>query len=279
MCRALIAGLLVMTLVVLSAALAPAQSESAAPPTGPARAVQADAIVIGRVVALEDKDIRVNDVTYRIAIVKVRETLKGKKEETVRLGFVRPANAPPEAVFRAVPPHHLNYLVGDEGLFFLDKGPDGKFRTTHGLQAFVTSRNEYLKQEIDDAKLVVKIGDHPSKYLKSDSTPERLLAATLLIQTYRKRNINAKQEPIDAEESKLILKALAGAQWEVREIKKGTASDPRVHPYMLFSQLGLSAADGWLAPQNAAAAELYKAAREWLDKNWDSHRIQKYVGD
>jgi len=75
MCRALIAGLFVMALFALSAALAPAQSESFAPPTGPARAAQADAIVIGRVVALEDRDIRLNDVTYRIAIVKVRDVV------------------------------------------------------------------------------------------------------------------------------------------------------------------------------------------------------------
>ena len=39
--------------------------------------MQADAVVVGRVVALEDKDMAIGGVNYRVAVVQVTEALKG----------------------------------------------------------------------------------------------------------------------------------------------------------------------------------------------------------
>src|SRR5262245_36335608 len=68
----------------------------AVPRPSPTRAAQADAIVVGRVVALEPKDIEVAGpggakTTYRIAVVNVTESVAGAKGvKSVRVGFVPP---------------------------------------------------------------------------------------------------------------------------------------------------------------------------------------------
>src|SRR5438876_6184694 len=108
----------------------------AMPQPGPVRTAQADAVVVGRVVALEDKDVQVQSITYRIAVVNVTETIKGAKEQMVRVGFVPPPVAPnpggvPVPIRR--PGFNPQYAVGQDGLFFLSKGPDGKFYTTSGF--------------------------------------------------------------------------------------------------------------------------------------------------
>src|SRR5215469_14637216 len=61
------------------------------PQPGPTRVVNADAIVVGKVVALEPQDVTVDKVNYRIAVVKVDQALRGAKDaKTVRIGFLPP---------------------------------------------------------------------------------------------------------------------------------------------------------------------------------------------
>src|SRR5262249_23234132 len=65
----------------------------------PGRAAQADAVVVGRVIALEPKEVEVTGpggakVTYRVAVVNVTETVAGVKEKSVRVAFVPPPMGP-----------------------------------------------------------------------------------------------------------------------------------------------------------------------------------------
>src|SRR5262249_42898765 len=140
---------------------------------------------------------------------------------------------------------------------------------------FVASDSGTFKKDVEDAKLSVKIGNEPVKYLKSDNAEERIFAATMLITTYRNARPGAKLEPIPGEESKLILQALAKANWQM----KPGRFDPN-HPFNLFTRLGLTDKDGWMPPQGRPLTQedIHKAAREWLDKNADTYRIQKFVG-
>src|SRR5262245_13759981 len=102
---------------------------------GPARVAQAEAIVVGRVVALEDKDVKVGEMMYRIAVVQVTEVIKGTKEQMVKVGFVAPpVNQPnPNPVPVPIRPGRRpgfggpQYQIGQDGMFFLSKGPEGKF--------------------------------------------------------------------------------------------------------------------------------------------------------
>src|SRR5262249_48916742 len=98
----------------------------ALPPPGPERAAQAAAIIVGRVVAPEDKDVQVGGVTYRIAAVSVTEAIKGTKEKQVRVGFIpqpQGGDQVPIRPGRRPFPGNVQYTVGQDGLFFLQKGP------------------------------------------------------------------------------------------------------------------------------------------------------------
>jgi hypothetical protein len=76
-------------------------------------------------------------------------------------------------------------------------------------------------------------------------------------------------EPIDAEESKLILQALAQADWT----KPVTPMD--VSAQRVFNQLNLTAKDGWTRPK--VAKEFPTAAKKWLQENAGKYRIQRYA--
>src|SRR5262245_17848089 len=87
--RMLLAGAFALSgLTVLASSLPARAIAIALPPPGPERAAQAAVIIVGRVVALEDKDMQVGGVTYRIAAVSVTEAIKGTKEKQVRVGFI-----------------------------------------------------------------------------------------------------------------------------------------------------------------------------------------------
>ncbi len=59
----------------------------------------ADLIVTGQVVSIEDQDVTVGNQKYRIAVVQVTDTLKGKmKDKMVRIGFIPPVQVGPGGV-------------------------------------------------------------------------------------------------------------------------------------------------------------------------------------
>jgi hypothetical protein len=98
-----------------------------------------------------------------------------------------------------------------------------------------------------------------------------LLAAAILIEDYRTyRGPKAKQEPIAAEESKLILRALADADW--KEPLAFTSLRPNAT--QLFQRLNVTANDGFNAPKGGNQQE---AIQMWLKRNADTYRIQRYV--
>src|SRR5689334_12392153 len=96
--RVLFGGVLALAGVAFLAAVVPARALVIAPPPGPMRAAKAEVIVVGRIIALEEKDVSAQqfpkatqNVNYRIAVVTVSEVIKGKKElKTIRLGFIPP---------------------------------------------------------------------------------------------------------------------------------------------------------------------------------------------
>src|SRR5262249_42478374 len=94
----------------------------------PDRIVQSDIVVLGRVAALEPKDVEAvlpYKLDYRIAVVKVQEVIHGQKEvKELRLGFISPDHA--RKVFKAgkampmlSPAEFSRVTVGQEGMYFL----------------------------------------------------------------------------------------------------------------------------------------------------------------
>ena len=127
--------------------------------------------------------------------------------------------------------------------------------------------------EVKTAKRVVQILANTTAALKSQDADERLLAAALLISKYRtpKAPFPRQEEPIDAAENKLILKAIADAKW-------GPFVFGKEHPQQLFFQLGVRPEDGWQQPKKISSPDdLPNAIKGWIREHGDTYRIKRYV--
>ena len=83
-----------------------------------------------------------------------------------------------------------------------------------------------------------------------------------------------KQEPIDAEESKLILKAIAGGDWTPNRFNATIPS-----PFELFNQLGINQKDGYNPVNTRTQQDVGQAMQKWLDENNGKYLDQRQVVD
>jgi hypothetical protein len=257
------------------------QALMVAPPPGPVRIVNSDAVFVGRVAEFEPIDVDAKPypaaketVKYRVASVKVTEIVHGlKTEKTIRVGFIPPPPVNPKGPIIGGGRRGPLLEVGQEGLFMISKHSDGKFYVAPQFGYFVSSKEKNFDAEVKTAKKVVRIMADTKAALQSKNDDERLMAASIAVSKYRTpRGVGPfKEEPIDAEESKLILNAIANAKWG--PFKFG---DP--HPQQLFFQLGVTAKDGWMPPKKISSQDdMRNAVQSWLRDHGD-YRIKRYVG-
>jgi hypothetical protein len=306
----MLAGLFVAGLAVL---LAPTVADAVAIAIGPNRpgknrVAVTDAIVLGRVTAQEDTDVLVpvapgqdQKVKYRIAIVTVTEIIKGQKElKKIRVGFtpvgdggVGPGG--PGPVIRPGLGVAVQLQTGQEGLFFLTKHPVGEFFVVGNQFDFVSDQAKaQFEQEVKDAKHCVELLDSPMDGLKSKDAKDRYLTAALLITKYRTaRTPGAKTEKVSVEESKLILEALAEADWKVQGMPGGGPGGPGggikklppprgvvdpMAPQQMFAMLGVTNKDGFTPPAKITSPDDYpNACKDWCRKSAGTYQIQRYV--
>jgi hypothetical protein len=272
-----------VALTAVSAGASSARGDAIAPPSVPSKLGSADVILAGQVVALEDQDVTATTnpaakvkVSYRIAVVQVTEMLKGDaKQKLVRVGFVVTQPLPPGA---GPVGYNIPLTVGKNGLFFLKKHHEGSFHVLPMFGTFVSSEfKPQYDQELALTRKTLKVVQNPVASLQAKDSAERLEAAIVLIDVYRTPPFNspAQQEMINAEESKLILKALLDANWNLDPGKTNLAQTPNLS----FIKLGLGSKDGWQQPTGVGvfAPQYAAAARAWLEKNWQTYRIQKIV--
>ncbi len=260
-------------------------------PPSPLRVAVADAVLIGRVVGLEDKDISVSaypgappgaKATYRVAVVQVADVLKGDKAlKTVRVGFFPPPMpvAPgggPGRIRPGIRPGlpRVNLKAGDAGLFYLAKHFAEPLYLATGPYDVTARASSDFDKELNEARANLKLLDNPLAGLKSADKKTRFLTAALLISRYRtSRPGTTRTEPISAEESKLILTALAESD------KWGTPPNFREpqHPQLLFGQLGVTQKDGFQPPAQFSLEAYATAIRAWLRANAGTYRIQRIV--
>jgi hypothetical protein len=116
--------------------------------------------------------------------------------------------------------------------------------------------------------------DDPIASLKSASAADRLDTAAMLLARYRSirpGQKGAKQEPIPAEESKLILEAIRKADWKAPNAQGA-------NPILLFQRLGLTPQDGWKQAQfKNFQQEFPPLAQKWLETHAGTYRIKKFV--
>src|SRR5262249_24232054 len=101
---------------------------------------------------------------------------------------------------------------------------------------------------------------------------DRFLTAAVLLAKYRTRKGPAeKAEPIDAEQSKLILKALASADWTPPK------DFTQLSPLMVLGRLSLTEKDGWKPPPGQDPKAYAAYAQRWLADHAATYRIERYV--
>jgi hypothetical protein len=272
--RMLLATLALLALTVM------VQARIAAPLPIPQRLAQADCVVVGKVVSIEDKTVSApvsrdepEKAEFKIALVKIDEGLFGAKGLThVRVGFLPRNVQVGRSRFE-----HMNYAVGQEACFILRKhSADPSFFVAPAYYLVIPKGDKTYVNFDEDVKRIrqcTQALEAPDAALKSKEAGDRFLAAALLIGRYRNPELGTKTEPIVAEQSQLILAALAGADW--------TQRDPQTQltPHQVFAMLNLQAADGWNPPVfKDVLKEFPVAAQKWL-KDHPDYRIQRYVPD
>jgi hypothetical protein len=260
-----------------------------APPAIPARVAAADLVVVGKVDAVSDKTVpaerfKGDTAHYRIVTVQVGEALFGRAGRQIKVGFVPPPPPPPpppggRVVVSSggrVPP--INLTPGVEACLFLVKHPTKDFYTVTAYYDVINKAgNPNFAATLAEVKRSAKLLTNAKAGLESKDKEERFLTAALLITRYRTPRIvpggaAPKTAPLSVEESKLILEALADADW--------TATRPgmfQLTPPQVFSRLGLTPADGWTQPKNFA--QMQAEATKWVKANAGKYRIQRFVRD
>jgi hypothetical protein len=247
----------------------------------PERVALADCVVTGKVTAIEERTLQLSllpgeeqKTPYRVAVIKIEEALIGARGETqLRVAFPAPAqDTPPTGgrpVLRRQP--RLDLAVGTEGCFFLAQRPDETFYRATAFTDFVAKKgNNTFAKDLALARRSAKLLQDFLAGLQASDAGDRLLTANLLLARYRTTKLGStgpfKNEPINARESRLLLQALADADWNKTGIED---------PLPLFNRLGLTPQDGWLPPPDFK--ELKPAAKKWCAEHIATYRVLRLV--
>jgi hypothetical protein len=277
---------------------------------GGARMMDADAIFAGRVVAFEPMDVKASQtpggpkVNYRVAIVQVSEVIHGLKKgtQTVRVAFVTQGNngiggVPGNvqilpAVQPAIQPNlsgfgrrpyignaQITLQMDQDGLFTVSKHPQEKFFLSPAYNGFVGRQNNAnFDTEVKNAKQLAKVLGDPVAALKAQDKQDRYVAAAVLLTRYRTPSNPTgramKEEPINAAESQLILKALTDGDWTAGRFNAAVPN-----PYELFNRLGVSQRDGYNPINIRTQQDIAKAMQKWIEDNNGKFVIKKLVVD
>ena len=275
------------TFVVTTAALALAAPVSSkaliAPQSITQRVATSDVVAFGKVTGLDEKTVKAERfpgqvAEFRIATVKIDQHLYGAQGLThIKVGFVPPTAPRPGEVrphIRPYPGTAIKLEKDQEVLLFLKKHPKENFYTIPVYFDVVDKKAAGFDDDLAEAKKIGKLLADPMAGLKAKSAEERFQTAALLVYRYRTFQQGGKQEPISADESKLILEGLAGADWAAMPVRRPGPYRQQVTPQNVFFMLGLQAKDGWMPPPGQFMPETAKA---WLKANAGSYRIQRYV--
>jgi hypothetical protein len=239
-------------------------------PSPLARFTAAEWVVVGKITTYEVKDVEAFPApgatakqTYAIAVLEISSAIKSAEGMThLRI---------------ALPPGQL-LPTGQEACFFLSPHFEEAFAVMPGRFGIpiVKSGNAGFDAEVQRYERWGQLLKDPQEGLKSKDADERFLTAALLLTEYRTyrpgyHTKDRKTESIDPELSKLILQALAEANWSKAIL------DNTVTPRRLFAQLNPTAKDGW-NPQNLASGkDLEMEMKKWLADNAASYRISTYL--
>ena len=285
---------------ILLASVAPAKALRVAMPnrTPVQQAMTAEVVIVGKVVEIEKEITKASSnpgvkdkVDYHVAVVKVSEAIQGAKGlTTVRVGWMpSPRLGGPAIDQPAIQPirrpplqqAQVSLTEGQEGCFFLSKHHDGDFYVMQQGGSPLDKKAADFDKQLTSVKKLMKAFEDPKTALIAKDVAERQFTACMLIQKYRTypqvNTPNAKvvQEPIDAEESKLILQALSEMEWGKFDQATGTGLQN------VWYQIGVQPKDGWTQPKVVQGQNFQQvmgaAVSKWLKENAEKYRIQRQV--
>jgi hypothetical protein len=248
----------------------------------PQRVALADLVFVGKVQTLEENLVEANPllkvpgagkVPFRMAVVRVDTVIVGpRKLDEARVGFVE--TGAPGTRFVGTPSGQAKLQAGQEGIFFVRKHPDEAFCVAAAAWNFL-DRSQAKEFDVNVAlvKRCAGLLQDPAAGLRSKDADHRLLTAAMLI--FRYRTVQwvlqgpSRTEPIDAEQSKLLLSILAEGPLDEENPRL------RLSRFKLFLRLGLTPADGWHPPR--ILKEVPAAAARWLQENGSMYRVQRFV--
>jgi len=264
----------------LALATAQAQAMMIAPPAMPNRVAAADLVVVGKVAdvgkAVKGEMFKGDERDMPIAKVKVSETLIGKEVKEIQVGYFPPARPKPvkdRPVF-VRPRPGVQLQQDEEYCLILVKHPSKKdvYVVAAYYDHVAKKGNPNFNKEIETIKKAAKLLARPIDGLKSKDADERLQTASLLVTRYRtNRTGQAKTEQAPADESKLILEALASADWSPPKQPRFGQTTPQG----VFFMLGLTEKDGWKYPKDQS--KLADEAKKWCKDNAGKYRINRFV--
>ena len=256
----------------------------------PQRVVQAGVVFVGKVTGFEEKTVPAkrfpNDkAEYRVATVKVQQGLLGTRGLThLKVAFLLPQTAPvgpgggpirPGGPIRRPFFQPPTLAKDQEALLFLKPHAKESFYVLENTYDVVDKKAPTFAADVAQARKSVKLIADPMAGLKSKAAADRFDTAAMLISRYRTPQGGMKTEMVSAEESKLILLALAGADW-TQMPRPGLGFNP-LNPQNLFGMLQLQPADGWTQPMDFR--QFPDAAKAWLKANAGKYRIKRFVAE
>ncbi len=283
--------ILLVAAVVVAVVAGPAFAGAPAPPPSTfQKFAWSEVLVTGKVTAIEKDTVDAtppyagakDQVAYKVAVVKIDGGLVGASNLThIKVGFIPPdPNAPPlrgsGGVIRQREPVPV-LKEGQEMLLFLAKHPTADFYVMGYRNMPVDISTDAGKKELETVKKFAAALADPMKGLKSDKAEVRGETAMIVVMKYRAYPTFAtkiEEVAIPVEESKLLLKGLAEADWD------GRAGGP-THPLYAYYQLGLTEKDGWKEPVAKPGVNfntlMKEAFAEWLAGPGKDYQIKKIV--
>jgi hypothetical protein len=249
-------------------------------PSIPNRVAAAETIVLGKVDRIEGQSVEVSESPhekekkeYFVAMVRIEEAVKGAVGLTdLKVAFpAMPANS--KNIPNGGDDYRLQLETNQEVCLFLKPHHSGKFLVAACYYPSFDKKDTNFEKNWKWTQQCGKLLANPEKGLQAKDSDERFLTAAMLILQYRTRQFmpkaDAKEEPIPANQSQLILQALAEANWEKPKEDLGY----EMRPESLFSRLNLTPKDGW----NQAVTS--DAAKKWLKENAERYRIKRFLAE
>jgi hypothetical protein len=259
----------------------------------PERVALADLVAVGKVQAIEPRNLVAlpasgdsQGIEYQVAVLKLDQVLGGVQGLShARLAFqpnalqyfederLEKAAAMP---FRGSAQAFL--AVGFDACFFLHGTFGHSYFQAPGYQDIVPREgNTNFDKELDLIKKCVKLLAEPLASLRSKDASDRLLAAAMLVTAYRTPKSSYGPEPIqeaiDVEQSRLIVQAIADADWN------NVDPQTQLNPAQVFQRLALTEREGWRLPPQGFRAQQEHAdhVKQWLKGPGANYRMLRFL--